>query len=1853
MSKKIGKLIIVSLAALLLVLTQMDLSVLAQSDEVTQESSQNNTGENEAADAAEADQLQSEPAAEAEAPKTSVQGGRQLLGDAPTTQNAFAVYDGQDLATNADFSYAPKDAYTPARTLSIATSFPDRATVTGAKIEIKLNNVLQLAGAPGMVADGTNGWKFDLDKLVNDYPQQAGKISNAIYTPEKVNGWLTGKGTLTYEKNPGTNEVYLELTLKLNVTYSVRLFNGPTETFANVADISSSYTENGMDHEIESSKINNVTVTNAQNIWISMYQGGTMYRSIGDDVTVGTSLNPYVNTDSYSAGLTNVVVNELTYTVKINKLLNLTGVRTSSGTLSYTLTDDPSDAIYQYITYTVSNFKVASTLYFDFKLPDNIATGNYQVFSIGSYAGFTNSITRVDGSVETSGIVHSYGSTAVISVSDPNVASELELDTSNQTLAFQDFDASMNLLGNMQVKNTSANVITNRSGKLDFSAYSSKYGVEQVSLTIPNGMQVKNVVAKTNLNNTYSIATVTGTAGGAGQYVNISKSVLGITTDAEYITELTWDYAGSFPSGWVSGGTSSRLDYFQVSTIRYYGKILDMPADRKYNATLTVFETGNVSNSQTKTQAITVNDNSISMGSTVGLTGNLVTTQSSGSIYSASSTVDFTNYRYSNDMMRTLKGIAFYLRDTDYTIVNPDTLKVTWNGNTYQTSDGSLTAIEGVDNSNHKFYKLELPDVILGMGNTETASTIYPNATVTYDFKIKPSAPTTALMVQDIISVTPLDQSIRVTNGGWYSVYLTTDKYNVTGQANSNIPLGSYRQGYAFNITAKKAFLVTTAANLDDGPWVSYDYDTNQSIIDLNPSGDAKYQLAVTNNSGQTINGYTALVPIPKYGEKTDLTPATPGEWNPSYHLQKEAFGWTTALLEEINTSATALDYQVLYATTYETSISSPNFVTWDTITNKDNIRMVKIFTTDAIPDGTLDVIDFPLALTDPLADAHAGNMNIYSARVYSSIDGSAGYKPSEPIAIRLKTGIVTGIVFNDDNRNGLQDAGEIGRNGVSVIAYEAGTTNQLATATTQTHDGIAGVYKFMGLDKNQNVDIVFGNPNTDDSTRFSPVTSGGSTPTEAADHLKATTANITPSTTISTTINAGLITPTEVTMDAQGGETADNVIKRYPGETIASEPAVTREGYTFNGWFTASTGGTLVTFPYTVGVQDTTLYAQYTVNQYTLSYDVATNGGESGVPATQTINYGTKATKPADATKTGYTFNGWFTAASGGTAWDFNTTTMPAANTTLYAQFSINTYTTTFNIDGVVITTDVVYGNKVVEPATPSKEGYTFLGWYTVATGGTQWNFSTGTMPANNMTLYAQYSVNSYTLSFDIATNGGSGTAPTNQTVNYGTKATKPTDPSKTGYSFAGWFDASTGGNAWDFSTKTMPANDVTLYAQFGVDQYTVSFNNEGTITTETVAYGALVPKPVDPSKLGYTFNGWFDAETGGNEWNFSSDTMPANYLNLYVQYSANTYTLSFDAKDGSTVPAISAATDTPIDIDAQVTTKDGYTFLGWYDSNNTQVSGTINMYPYNATLTAKWQGIDQTIHLDVNDGDATSVPAAIVKPTGDSVNLETVVPTRAGYSFIGWFDASDVQHSGTFVMPVGGLQLKAKWTAVNQVITFNTYGGSGVDSIVAPTDSTVDISSVTTEQWSYGFLGWFDENGTQYSGTFAMPAGGLQLQAKWQDYIADGTWIISANDFKMTFAELQAKIADGTIVDSIIIKSDARAIDKLTNSDLGPLQVLNISELTSAPKAGTYQMTIAYTNPSATVSTYDLYTTNERVLSTTINVEVTAENTNSSSTNGLPQSGQNITFAALIGIILVVVAGILLVFSRSKKRL
>ena len=181
--------------------------------------------------------------------------------------------------------------------------------------------------------------------------------------------------------------------------------------------------------------------------------------------------------------------------------------------------------------------------------------------------------------------------------------------------------------------------------------------------------------------------------------------------------------------------------------------------------------------------------------------------------------------------------------------------------------------------------------------------------------------------------------------------------------------------------------------------------------------------------------------------------------------------------------------------------------------------------------------------------------------------------------------------------------------------------------------------------------------------------------------------------------------------------------------------------------------------------------------------------------------------------------------------------------------------------LGGTYATQIVQAGEKAIEPDVPSRQGYQFTDWYL---DDTKYDFDTAV--TGDMTLTAKWTANSYTIAFD--TNGGSDIDPITQ--DYGTQITAPANPTREGYTFIGWDKA---------IPATMPAGDMTITAQWRINQYTITFDTDGgsEIAPITQDYGTAITAPADPTREGYTFIGW-DKEIPA--------TMPAENITLKAKW-------------------------------------------------------------------------------------------------------------------------------------------------------------------------------------------------------------------------------------------------------------------------------------------------------------------------------------------------------------------------------
>ena len=226
-----------------------------------------------------------------------------------------------------------------------------------------------------------------------------------------------------------------------------------------------------------------------------------------------------------------------------------------------------------------------------------------------------------------------------------------------------------------------------------------------------------------------------------------------------------------------------------------------------------------------------------------------------------------------------------------------------------------------------------------------------------------------------------------------------------------------------------------------------------------------------------------------------------------------------------------------------------------------------------------------------------------------------------------------------------------------------------------------------------------------------------------------------------------------------------------------------------------------------------------------TVTFDLSYTGAPAA--ATSQVNSGDKITKPTDPTRAGYTFGGWYKEAVCTTAWDFTNDTV-TSDITLYAKWTVaaaDIYTVTFDLNytgaPAAATSQVNSGDEITKPTDPTREGYTFGGWYKEAACTTVWDFDTDTV-TGNITLYAKWTAAAadiYTVTFDL--NYTDAPAAATSQVNSGDRITKPTDPTRSGYTFGGWYKEAACTTAWSFGTDTV-TGDITLYAKWTANSTT-----------------------------------------------------------------------------------------------------------------------------------------------------------------------------------------------------------------------------------------------------------------------------------------------------------------------------------------------------------------------------------------------------------------------------------------------
>jgi uncharacterized repeat protein (TIGR02543 family) len=405
----------------------------------------------------------------------------------------------------------------------------------------------------------------------------------------------------------------------------------------------------------------------------------------------------------------------------------------------------------------------------------------------------------------------------------------------------------------------------------------------------------------------------------------------------------------------------------------------------------------------------------------------------------------------------------------------------------------------------------------------------------------------------------------------------------------------------------------------------------------------------------------------------------------------------------------------------------------------------------------------------------------------------------------------------------------------------------------------------------------------------------------------------------------------------------------------------------------------------------------------YTVTF-AAADATTAPSPAALTVASPARTTDslPAAPARTGYIFAGWWTAENGeGT--EFTANTPVTANITVYAKWTSYSYTVSFDLQDAtspVSLSPVAVASPAVSAgtlATPAKTSYYFAGWWTEANGGGT-EFTATTPVTADITVYAKWSlIPIYTVTFYDS----NGTAVlSTESIAEGEVATIPApEPTKTDYTFGGWFTDSAYTTVWDFTTKISKATSI--YAKWSlIPKYTVSFldyNGSTILATETIAEGktATAPDP-EPTKTGYTFGGWYADSAYSTAWD--STTKITKTTTVYAKWKA---LITFHTGDGTgSMDDLYVAKGASLTLPANTFTRDGYTFAAW----STAKDSNATTYADKATITESSGAI--SLWARWNPTGSTSASELTYTVSGGCVTISAYTGTETAIVIPAWIN-------------------------------------------------------------------------------------------------------------------------------------------------------------------------------------------------------------------------------------------------------
>ena len=636
------------------------------------------------------------------------------------------------------------------------------------------------------------------------------------------------------------------------------------------------------------------------------------------------------------------------------------------------------------------------------------------------------------------------------------------------------------------------------------------------------------------------------------------------------------------------------------------------------------------------------------------------------------------------------------------------------------------------------------------------------------------------------------------------------------------------------------------------------------------------------------------------------------------------------------------------------------------------------------------------------------------------------------------------------------------------------------------------------------------------------------------------------------------------LTFDSEGGSEVTGGVS-YSASGVTEPEAPSLDWYDFGGWYLDETYEER--YDFALPEVSMTVHALWIPIEYEIEYVLGGGENSPSNPATYNVE---DSVVFEDAYREGYTFNGWYGNAEFTTEQVTGVEVGSHGKVTVYASFSINQYTISFETDGGTTVSEITqdYGTAIAAPAQPAKTGYAFVGWYE---SDPQELYDFTTMPARDFTLYAAWELVTYDIVYNLD-GGVNNSNPSGYTIE--SETITLADATKRGYEFLGWFsDSGLGTPVSEIETGSY--GDVELFAGWRVIEYEIVYHlPDGATHSNPDFYTVETDGTVfaDGVMTGYTFDGWFsDEDLSQSVTSYGGGAIGG--IELWAGFTANEYTVWLDGKEqaaytidfdlggaGGSAPAQVVTAENGLTM-PETPEWEGHIFAGWYDDAECDglpydFSGTVTS---SRTLYAKWivpqgtpvavggsyvatiagtamhrisfvplvsgnvtltavGGIDTIAWLYDSEG---TLLKANDDGGADGSNFLIVYNVTAGQEYVLEFRGYSRAASGTATVTVAGR------TAVPDGGTASDVSGSKV--VTFDGEFTLPVPA---ERDNWIFRGWADEDGVMYTDASGT---GVRVWDKAEETVLVSVW--EADGFTVSFVT-----GAGSAVDDVVLPYGAR---------------------------------------------------------------------------------------------------------------